>query len=305
MKTNELKNDFLEVQEEKNICDSLFEYVKFLFNKDIKAEQRFNIHSIYEYIKTTFKSVRDDHSNLMLALQSAALVRENNYIYAHSVRTTIIAMIIGKYLKLPTHKLIELGVAALLHDIGMISIPEEIYLSSRTLTDEERKIIRNHPVYGYKILDTYNFSPAVKMAALEHHEREDGSGYPQKLPKEKISLYGRIIAVACSFEAISAKRIYKESVDPHSGIIKILKNKVQYYDEAVQALVNALSIYPIGLYVLLSDGKRGLVVDVNMYDPRYPILQLLDERAFNGKSIVRYTFSDGLHIVRPLQKSEM
>jgi putative nucleotidyltransferase with HDIG domain len=157
----------------------------------------------------------------MLSLQDIENINEENYIYTHTVRTTIIALIIGKYLKMPTYKLIELGVAALLHDIGMLSIPQELYLLSRQLTKNEKDIINNHPVYSYKILDEHDFSLSIKMAALEHHEREDGTGYPQKFDKYSISQYGKIIAVACSYEAISSKRAYKEAFDLHTGIIRM------------------------------------------------------------------------------------
>ena len=288
-----------------NTCASLFGFTKFIYNKDINIEERLNINSIYEWVKEIFINVRYDHSNLLLDLHNTDHVMDKNYIYSHTMRTTIITIIIGKYLKIPTHKLIEMGAAALLHDIGMLSIPQELYLSSRPLTRSEKKIINMHTVYGYKLLDSYGFSKPIKLAVLEHHEREDGTGYPLKLKKEKISLYGKIIGLACSYEAISADRIYKESVDLHAGIIEILKNKGKFYDVAIQALVNSLSIYPIGMYVLLSDDTKGMVVDANSYDPRYPIVQLLDEKTFDGKNIVRHTFSDGLHIVRPLKNEEV
>ena len=216
------------------------------------------------------------------------------------VRTSILSLIIGKYLKIPTHKLIDLGVAALLHDIGMLMVPEELYLRPGSLTEDEKIIIKNHPIYGYKLLDSYNFPPAIKRAVLEHHEREDGTGYPRNLSEENISQYGKIIALACSYEAISAKRVYKKSLDPHMGLIGILKDKARYCDDVIQALVNALSIYPVGLYVLMSNGKKGRVIDVDPFEPRFPIVTL-----FGEENVAQYTFADGLYIVRPLQKNEI
>ena len=313
MGVDKSEKDISELQQEKNICDSLFELVDSLFLEDAKKEhidnnlinERLNINLIYETVKETVKCVRDDHCNLMLALQNAKDAKDKNYLCSHTVCTTIIALIIGKYMKMPTHKLVELGVAALLHDIGMLLVPQELYLRPDTLTENEKKTIKSHPVYGYKILDSKSFPPAVKQAALEHHEREDGSGYPRKLAKEDISLNGKIIALACSYEAISAKRIYKKSYDPHMGLISILKDKAKYYDDAIQALVNSLSIYPIGMYVLMSNGEKGRVIDVDPFEPRFPIVTLLDEKKLDGKNTVRHTFSDGLYIVRPLRSDEI
>ena len=269
------KNSRSEALEAKNTCNSLFEYAQFLYNNEENPEERLEISAVYEKIKEIFINVRYDHSHLMLALQESEQVLKyptassgvfrspeelvspapnlsaislaqglgagsprinENYVYSHAARTAIITLIIGKYLKIPVHKLIDLGVAALLHDIGMISVPQELYLSSRSLTKSEKTLLDKHPVYGYKLLDAHNYSPAVKLAVLEHHEREDGSGYPQKLTKEHISLYGRIIAVACSYEAISAKRIYRDSVDLHAGMVNILINRNKYYDKAIMAL---------------------------------------------------------------------
>ena len=233
-----------DLQEEIKLCNSFFAFVKYLFESEIGPDVQLDLDNISQMIKGIINSVRKNHCNLMLALYETGDTDEN-YIYLHTLRTVILSLIIGNELKLPNHKLIELGTAALLHDIGMFSLPKDLYLKPIVLSEKEKKLIQNHPIYGYKFLDTYNLSPAVKIAVLDHHEREDGTGYPRNLAGEKISLFGKIIAVACSFEAISSDRVYKKPVDTHTGIINILKNKTKYYNTAVQALVNSLSIYPV------------------------------------------------------------
>ena len=302
---NTTQNYNMPIDTAKNTCDSLFDYAIFLYDSDIEVEKRLEINSVYENVKNIFKNIRYDHSNLLLALQESELRKNENYLYSHTVRTSILALIIGKYLNIPTHKLIELGVAALLHDIGMLSVPEELYLQSLPLTKEEKTILDNHPKYGFKILTAHNYSSIITLAVLEHHEREDGTGYPRKLTRDNISLFGKIIAVACSYEAISARRKYKDSLDLHTGIVEMLKNKSKYNNAALMALVNSLSLYPVGLYVLLSDGNRGQVIDINSKDPRYPVVQILDEKTNDGKIIKKHTFSDGLHIIRPLRNDEI
>jgi HD-GYP domain-containing protein (c-di-GMP phosphodiesterase class II) len=231
---------------------------------------------------------------------------DKNYLTSHSVRSTIISIVIGTYLKLPPHRLIELGVAALLHEIGMFKLPPQTYLSNRPLSPQERKAIIKHPILGFNVLKSFDFPLVISLAALEHHERENGSGYPQGINGEKISLYAKIISVACSYEALSSKRPHKEAKDGYTGMLELLKNEGKQYDETiVRALVFSLSIYPIGLYVLLSSGKKGQVVDVNPENPRYPIVQIFGEFTPDGKNKNAQTSQDGLSIVRPLTREEI
>jgi HD-GYP domain-containing protein (c-di-GMP phosphodiesterase class II) len=253
-------------------------------------------------------SIENPIENPKTALNSVDSRRAGgrNYLASHTVTSTIISIIIGLYLKLPSHRLIELGVAALLHEVGMIKLPPQIYLSKRALSPEERKAILTHPILSYKILKSLGFPLVIGLASLEHHERENGEGYPQKLTGDKISLYAKIIAVACSYEALTNTRPHKDAKDGHTGILDLLKNvRKQYDDTVVRALVYSLSIYPIGLYVLLSNGKKGQVIDVNPENPQFPIVQFLDEFAPDGRNKTVETSPAGLNIVRPLIREEV
>jgi HD-GYP domain-containing protein (c-di-GMP phosphodiesterase class II) len=232
-------------------------------------------------------------------------IRED-YLIDHTVKSTIIALIIGFYIKLPPHRLIELGVAALFHEIGMIKLPAKVYLNPRSLSPLEQKMIYTHPVLGYNALKANDFPLAVSVPALEHHERENGSGYPRRLTSDKISLYSKIIAVACSYDAISSHRPHREARDGYAGMLELLKNEGKQYDDTIiRALVYSLSIYPIGLYVLLSSGKKGQVVDVNPENPRFPVVQIFGELNPDGKNKTQETTPGGLHIVRPLTREEI
>ena len=279
-------------------------YVDKLFlHAAIKNDLKFN--AVAEKIKSALDIIREDRRFLLRVQKNELSSPDDNYLASHAVKSTIIALIIGLYLKLPAHRLIELGVAALLHEIGMIKLPPQIYLSKRPLLPQEQKAILTHPVLSYNLLKSFDFPLTVTLAALEHHERENGSGYPRGLPGERISLYAKIIAVACSYEALSAQRPHKEAKDGYTGMLELLKNDGKKYDETVvRALVFSLSIYPIGLYVLLSSGKKGQVVDVNPENPRFPIVQIFGELNPDGKNKVVETSQEGLYIVRPLTREE-
>jgi HD-GYP domain-containing protein (c-di-GMP phosphodiesterase class II) len=261
---------------------------------------------ISEKIKDIIEYVKEDRRYLMRVLKNIEPAPDKNYLATHSVRSTIIAIIIGTYLKLPNHRLLELGVAAIVHEAGMLKVPSQLYLSNRPLNPQEKKAIITHPILGYTLLKSLDFPLAVCLAALEHHERVNGTGYPRQLAGEKISLYSKIIAVACSYEALSSKRPHKEAKDGYTGMLELLKNEGKQYDDTiVRALVLSLSIYPIGLYVLLSNGKKGQVIDVNPENPKFPIVEIFGEVTPDGRNKTVQTSPNELSIVRPLNRSEI
>jgi HD-GYP domain-containing protein (c-di-GMP phosphodiesterase class II) len=266
---------------------------------------RFN--PIAEKIKILCDAIKNDRRHLLRVLKDAESGDPaTSYLVSHTVKSTILAIIIGSYLKLPNHRLIELGVAAVLHEVGMLSLSPEIYTSMGALSPEDQKAILAHPVLGYKLLKSFDLPLTVTIAALEHHERENGEGYPRRLTGAQIGLYSKIIAVACSYEAQTSTRPYKMTKDEYSGMVNMLKNEGKQYDDTViRALVFSLSIYPIGLYVLLSDGRKGQVVDVNPEDPRYPLVQPLGTLSTGGKIKILKTSQVGVHIVRPLTRDEL
>ena len=280
-------------------------YVENLFTQ-VSLRNELNYNSVAEKIKTACDIVKEDRRFLLRVQKNSLSSPTDNYLASHAVKSTIISIIIGYYLKLPVYKLIELGVAALLHEIGMIKLPPQVYLSNRPLQANEKNAILTHPVLSYNLLKSFDFPLAVNLASLEHHERENGTGYPRKLTGERISLYAKIIAVACSYEALSAQRPHKEAKDGYTGMLELLKNEGKQYDDTVvRALVFSLSIYPIGLYVLLSSGRKGQVVDVNPENPRFPIVQVFGELTPDGKNKILETSQEGVSIVRPLSREEI
>ncbi|MDR2552211.1 MAG: HD-GYP domain-containing protein [Treponema sp.] len=292
-----------QIREAEHFYTEFLKYTQNLFHQVlIKNEARFNL--VAERVKELCDIPREKRRYLLRVMRSG-LEEGENYLASHAVKSTIISIIIGSYIKLPSHRLIELGTAALLHEVGMVKLPPQVYLSPRALTPEERQQILNHPVLSYNLLRSFDFPLTISVAALEHHERENGSGYPRKLTGDKISLYAKIIAVACSYEALTGSRPHREAKDGYTGMLDLLKNEGKQYDDTIiKALVFSLSIYPIGLYVLLSNGKKGQVVDVNPEFPKFPMVQVLGELTPDGKNRIFQTSREGISIVRPLKKEE-
>lgn len=273
-------------------------YTQYVTRKEL------NLQNISNKVKEMCEFIRE-HKRFVLRIQPSQEHRDKNYLVVHSMRSTVYAIVIGLQLKFPIHKLIELGVSCILHEIGMIRLPPQLYMGNRALSPPEKNAILTHPVISYNILREFSFPLNICLGVLEHHERENGAGYPRKLTKEKISLYAKIIAVACSYEAVTAPRPYKEAQDAYSGIIDIMKNQGKQYDETViRALLFSLSLYPIGLHVLLSNNKIAQVIDVNPENPRYPIVQVHNETKPDGSPRVIETSEYGITIARPLTRDE-
>ncbi|MDR1398827.1 MAG: HD-GYP domain-containing protein [Treponema sp.] len=272
------------------------EYMKDIFMQVAKNGQ-LDYKTVADKVQSIYPLIQDPY--LLLNFQKTYHV-DVDYSAFHAVTSMVISIIIGLSLKLPENRLIELGVAALFHEIGMIKLVSQSYFETKKLTLEERKALYVHPVVGYNMLKSFNFPLPVCLAALEHHERENGKGYPQKLAADKISLYAKIIGIACSYDAIMSHRPYKQGEDSNANLITLFQNKDKGYNSiVVKALLLALSPYPVGLYVLLSNGKKARVVDVQPENLSFPVVQVLGEEANIQTS------ENGITITRILNRSEV
>ena len=192
--------------------------------------------------------------------------------YVHSMNVSMIANIIGKWLGYSEGELRILTVAGLLHDIGKLKIPKEIIKKPSKLTDEEFHIIQSHPQYGYEILQSKNLDKRVKLAALQHHERTDGTGYPNKLHAKEIDEISKIISIADVYDAMTANRVYREGLCPFT-VIEFFEHERHLYDPGVlyMFLQRTVEAY-INTDVLLSNGEKGKVVLLNQNVLSKPIV---------------------------------
>ena len=246
-----------------------------------------------------------DNKRYVLRITPSAEARSKNFLVIHSMRSTVLAITVGLELHMALSKLIELGISCILHEIGMLRLPPQLYMTDRPLTAAERAQIMTHPHTGFNILKDLEFPLSILLGVLEHHEKENGLGYPRHLPGNKITTYAKIISVACSFEAITAPREYKSERTTFDAMVEMLKNPNGQYDSTViKALLYSLSLYPIGAYVCLQNGKIGIVTDVSPNNPKNPIVQLAKERNEDGTVKAIQTDDNQNRIVRVLSKEE-
>lgn len=289
----------------RRIYSDLSEFTEKLFAHFV-AREELPQSRISDKIKETIENLRN-YRTYMLRL-SEIKGTERNYIVMHTVKSTVLCLAVGQVLKLPPHRLLELGTAALLHEIGMVRLPQKLYMSDQPLNDQERKAITAHPVLGFKILRALSFPMPVCMAVLESHERIDGKGYPRGLPGEKISMNARIIYACDSYSAQVSRRPYREARDGHASILELLKERGTAYDDQVlRIIIQLMSVYPIGTYVELQSGSQGIVVDTNPEDARQPFVKVIvsaEGKRYMDPPTVR-TSADNYRIKRTLQSPEI
>ncbi len=173
-----------------------------------------------------YEKFSENFKKLLLAI-ATAIDKRDNYTHQHSRNVAMYSVEIGRRLKLSQQMLEKLEFSAILHDVGKIGIPDSILLKPGKLTDEEYQIIKNHTLYGAEILSEIKYVDAdIISGALEHHERLDGSGYPNGKKDGEISLFGRIIGIADVFDALSSKRTYKEAWNL-SDVLNLIKSDVE------------------------------------------------------------------------------
>ena len=221
----------------------------------------------------------------------------------------MIALIGGMEFGFTSEEICELGLSGLLHDIGMIRIPEHILTKEDKLTQNEYEVIKNHPMIGYKYIEeNLDVSQNILEAVLQHHEQEDGKGYPQKMRGEKINKYAKVLAIADAFESQTSFRAYRKSRSGYMAMREVLSSNNNMFDSAVlKAFLVSLSIYPPGTLVQLNNNAIGVVVQVIEEFPLRPKIKLIIDEFGDvlTKEIIKNLDSDpGLFIVRVINKNE-
>lgn len=209
------------------------------------------------------------------ALMCLTKIREkDSYLLEHSLNVAVLLANFAKYLGMEEEEIQELALAGFLHDIGKIKIPDDILHKPGRLTDFEMNIMRDHVYYGVQTLEEMGLPEHIIRTMAEHHERLDGYGYPDGLRGDEISLYGRMIAIVDTYDAITADRVYKAGMPSQKAMKILLGDSPKMYDaELVQKFVKCVGIYPVGSLLMLDNGHIGMVTKQNEDLPTKPIVK--------------------------------
>lgn len=203
----------------------------------------------------------------------------DDYIFTHSLNVTIYSIALATELKLKPKQIEQIGLGAMLHDVGKIFVPREVLLKPGKLTNEEYDAIKKHTEDGFNMLRSTSTIPLVAAhCAYQHHERLDGSGYPRGIKEAEIHLFAKIIGVADVFDAVTSNRVYRSAMLPHEGLEILYSGVGKLFDkELVEAFRKSVAVYPNGLTVELSDGRKGVVSIQHPHVCDRPTIRILED----------------------------
>ncbi|WP_256761007.1 HD-GYP domain-containing protein [Cohnella sp. WQ 127256] len=203
----------------------------------------------------------------------------DEYTYQHNVGVGILSTLIGRWLNFTDLEIATLSLAATLHDVGKVKVPIELLNKPGKLSDEEFALVKKHTIYGYEMLkDTIGLNHRIPLVALQHHERNDGKGYPLGLKEEKVDLFSKIVAVADIFHAMSSYRPYHEPLPFHEIVSQMRRGTFGALDPTVVSVfLNNIVKRMIGENVILSDGTIGEVISLNPHNIETPFIKVNDE----------------------------
>jgi putative nucleotidyltransferase with HDIG domain len=204
----------------------------------------------------------DRHPDALLSL--TRLKTADEYTYMHSVAVCALMVALGRQLGLDDAECREAGMAGMLHDLGKAAMPQNILNKPGKLTPEEFDIIKQHPMRGYEmLLDAPNVSDGVRDVCRHHHERMDGTGYPDGLTGEQISLLARMGAVCDVYDAVTSNRPYKAGWDPAQSLSQMATWKGHFDTTVFQSFVRSVGIYPTGSLVRMRSTRLAVVLEQN------------------------------------------
>jgi putative nucleotidyltransferase with HDIG domain len=225
----------------------------------------FNVRKAKRLLQNAVNAILQDETTL---LGLATIKNYDEYTFNHSVNVAIYAIAIGQRIGIPKKHLSHLGMAGLFHDLGKVQVPKEILNKTGKLTPEEWMVIRAHPVIGAKTVmrmkEWGELSTRMINGSFEHHLRHDLSGYPRLSRKLKLSLFGKIIALADFYDALVRPRVYNRFPYVSEKILGImLERSGKDFDPAlVKVFINMLGIFPLGTLVLLDTNEMGIVTKI-------------------------------------------
>ncbi|HEX6958184.1 MAG TPA: HD-GYP domain-containing protein [Ferrovibrio sp.] len=224
-------------------------------------------------------------SNVNTALWLTNLRTQHEATAAHCLNTSILALAFARHLGYPLEQLQEVGMGALLHDLGIARVPNAVLNKPGNLTEDEFEIVKKHPRDGYHVLKLTREIPAPALdIVLHHHERVNGSGYPDGLKDDEIREPVRIVAIADMYDSMTTERVYRKAMTPQDALTAMHKRaESDFGKRLMEEFIKCVGIYPIGSLVLLDTGALGVVVSSNPDARLKPLILLVRDE--DGRNV--------------------
>jgi len=251
-------------------ADSMRSINKKLQKSPTSAVQEINV--LVEQMVDTFLNKTD------ITLQAMGKAQEGTEIYFHTLNVSILCLMLAKGLKLSVEDGRNLGIGALLHDLGLMQIPDRILKKTEPLTQAELNLRKLHCEYGLSMGTEMGLSKPVLDIIAQHHEMQDGSGYPKGLKGDAINPLARIVALVNHYDNLCNPMDINKALTPHEALSQMFAQSRSRFDaNALQLMVRSLGVYPPGTIVRLSNDAIALVSSVNPQKPLRPWLVVYDQ----------------------------
>lgn len=274
-----IPEDIIRDETRKHAVESVYKTMTGLMDQP-QIQRRSSVPDIGSSFRKIFGEIMNDligRKDILVNLTNLHVM--DGYFFHHAVNVAVLAGIVGLAKGYNQSQLVELGMGALLFDIGMTQLPKELWNKKTELNDEERMRIRYHTEDGYNILRTqHNISLLSAHCALQHHERFDGSGYPRTLESTQIHEYAQIVGLADVFDALVSPRPFRKSYAPNEATEFLFAAGNSYFDLGlVKLFLKHVAIYPIASTVKLSSGHVGVVSAIDPAAVHRPIIRVIEE----------------------------
>ena len=249
------------------------------FLNDIKQKVQIPARPI-DGIALRLRKALDADKRLMISFILSSDIADREMAKA-LVDSAILAETIATFMKLPAEAIDDIVLGALLHDCGMLRIPDTILKKDGPLSDTEMRTVAAQTIYGYKaVLSEFMYTEHVAQLVLQHHERWDGKGYPNGLNQGSIEQGARIIAVVDAFVAMTAERVYRSAHLGYDAMKMLLSDKSRRFDyEVIKAMIQSVGVYPIGSVVLMNDTSIARIAGIVPEAPLRPLIRILIDEA--------------------------
>ncbi len=244
---------------------------------DARGQRTLNVDMIQDVVKLLVASVMEDEAML---LGLSTLKNLDEYTFYHSVNVAILALLMGSKLNLNSATMYNLGVAAILHDIGKIRIPEEIINKPGALTDEEYRIMQKHPLEGVTILaQQKHLGELAFVVAAEHHAHFDLTGYPRYSRLDRLHQLSNLVSVVDVYDALTSDRSYRRAMLPDQAMQLLLNGRgSQFHPSLTKVFAHLAGLFPVGTVVELDSGECAVVCHPNVDDLCRPQVLLVPEQ---------------------------
>lgn len=224
------------------------------------------------------------HPEMMIYV--ALLKKIDNSTFSHAVNVCVFSAFLGKVAGIKEPLLKELALAGIMHDIGKMDIPVEIWRKKGRLTLLEFNKVKEHSLYSYfRLANIDQVDMQTLMGVLQHHERLDGSGYPHGLKNDELHLWSKILGIADVFDAYTSERSYRKAYSYHQGLEHLRQNSARFDSKLLNIFIRSLSFFPIGSRVLLNTGENGIVMGIHKHYPYRPIIRVAKKDGSGEKLI--------------------